>query len=472
MAYDSLHAHVHWYLISVFLMMLTIRHRNLGGIFCSLARTRRRIVTQGNISLVGTVFRLLGAALLGMLCLPGSAKAEGRCPPGYYPTGGNDVGWLGCAPMGPTEQDAPNDEPDQGPPPEPDMYMAVVAHRDTSALWTTSGHDSRAAAEKAALRACGKQMKNGCYVSWWGVNDFTVAVAHDVAGLFFVEGDINRNAARSKVLTACQEQSIGCEIVRVIANSARRQDNFPKSSPPIHKYVVIAWPKVTAPPYWQRKYWLVSGISGYEAAVDAAIKRCAADTGRECVRGQHSSAGVIARFIDDAGTTYWIDAANAEAASKRVLENCPQGRQCRIVELYAANQARTSVLDEDRADGPTRGFYSIAWPHSGAKSQKLALVTGQLSRQVAREKAIALCESENQTACRPYLDEEDWGTEQFIAMLYDSSKRTRVEFGYSAKQAGEKMAESCKHDNVVCPKWQIFDLSKPVSTTIDLRMAR
>jgi Domain of unknown function (DUF4189) len=439
--------------------------------FCS-AMTRRMIVTQGNTGLVRTVCRLFGAALLGMLCLHGTAKAEGRCPPGYYPTGGNDAGWLGCAPMGPIEQDEPNDEPDQGPPPAPDVYMAVVAHRDTSALWTTSGYDSRAAAEKAALRACGKLMNNGCYVWWWGVNDFTVAVARDVAGLFFVEGDINRDAARSKVLTACQAQTLGCEIVRVVANSTRPQDNFPKKSPPIHKYAVIAWPKVTASTNWQRKYWLVSGVSGYEAAVDAAIKRCAADTGMDCVGGQHSSAGVIARFIDDGGTTYWIDAANDEAASKRVLVNCPQGRQCRIVEIYAANQARASVLDEDRVDRPIRGFYSIAWPHSASKSQKMALVTGQPNREVALKAAIALCQIENRTECRPYLEEEDWGTEQFIAMLYDSSKRTRIEFGYSAKQAGEKMARSCKLDNVTCPKWQIFDLANSISTTIDLRTVR
>ena len=30
----------------------------------------------------------------------GSSWAEGRCPPGYFPTGGGNAGWDGCAPMG------------------------------------------------------------------------------------------------------------------------------------------------------------------------------------------------------------------------------------------------------------------------------------------------------------------------------------------------------------------------------------
>lgn len=55
----------------------------------------------------------LGALLVGLL-LPviwlHPAHAEGRCPPGYFPTGGGTAGWLGCAPMGPIEEDYAEDE--------------------------------------------------------------------------------------------------------------------------------------------------------------------------------------------------------------------------------------------------------------------------------------------------------------------------------------------------------------------------
>lgn len=45
-----------------------------------------------------------------LLCLPlilllvfvhTDVHAEGRCPDGYFPIGGGNAGWEGCAPMGP-----------------------------------------------------------------------------------------------------------------------------------------------------------------------------------------------------------------------------------------------------------------------------------------------------------------------------------------------------------------------------------
>lgn len=41
------------------------------------------------------------------LVFAGPSMAEGRCPDGYFPTGGGGAGWEGCAPMG--------DTPDRGP---------------------------------------------------------------------------------------------------------------------------------------------------------------------------------------------------------------------------------------------------------------------------------------------------------------------------------------------------------------------
>ncbi len=289
---------------------------------------------------------VLGIALIGIACPPYPANAEGRCPPGFYPTGGNDVGWLACAPMGPAA-DNPPDKPDLGP--APDAFMAVAAHRDSPALWTASGYDDGAGAEKQALDVCAEQMGSGCYVLWVGVNDFAVAVARDIVGHHFTAGDFDYGTVTSKALADCQALSNGCQIVRIIVNSAGPQVSFPETMPPLHRYAVVAWPREAPPARWQRKFWLVSGISGFDAAVSAAINRCAADTGLECVKGHHSSAGVLARFSDDVGGTYFLDAANAEAAVKRLATACPDGRQCRIVELYPADDERTSIVDEDRA---------------------------------------------------------------------------------------------------------------------------
>lgn len=47
---------------------------------------------------------MAGTVLLAGLGLSVPAHAEGRCPPGFYPTGSEAAGWLGCAPMGPMEE--------------------------------------------------------------------------------------------------------------------------------------------------------------------------------------------------------------------------------------------------------------------------------------------------------------------------------------------------------------------------------
>jgi len=46
-------------------------------------------------------------AVLALLLMAGAGvvHAEGRCPPGMFPTGGGNAGWEGCAPMGPGESE-------------------------------------------------------------------------------------------------------------------------------------------------------------------------------------------------------------------------------------------------------------------------------------------------------------------------------------------------------------------------------
>lgn len=432
----------------------------------------RRAIACECINSFRRICFVIAIVLIGIGLPQYPAHAEGRCPPGFYPTGGNDVGWLACAPMGPAAENAP-DKPDLGP--APDAFMSVVAHRDSPALWTASGYDDDKTAEKEALKICAEQMDDGCHVLWSGFNDYMVAVARDIAGHHFTEGGVDYGSTTSKALADCQEKSIGCQIVRIIVNSTGPRISFPDTTPPINRYAVIGWPKGASPARWQRKYWLVSGIEGLDAAVGAAVSKCKADTGLDCVKGAHSSSGVIVRLIDEAGATYWIDAANAEAAIKRVKQTCPSGKKCRIVELYPAGKERRAILDEDRADQPLRGFYAIAWPTGTSKTQKLSLVTGQPSRAAATNATLALCKRENQAECRPYPNEndaDDRGTEQFIAMVLDNSGRIRVEYGYSTRHVEEKMAASCQRDKVTCTGWQVFDLSLPSSQIIHLGTVR
>lgn len=313
----------------------------------AISRNEALMLSSHSFNFARSALYVFLAALIAIAGISAPANAEGRCPPGYYPTGGADVGWFACAPMGPTDGN-PQGEPDSAPGPIPDAFMSVIAHPDASVLWATSGYDSGPAADKAALQACQRQMGKGCYALYGGYNAFVIVVAQDVIGHAFAAGDVNNEVARSKALASCQQQSVGCEITKTFFNSTGPKDSFPTFIPLIRKYAVVAWTKAAAPA-WRWKTWLVSGISGLDAAVDAAVKRCATDTGMECVLGEYSGSGILVHFADNVGATYWTDAANEAAAPKRVALNCPKERQCRIIATYAADELRTSIIEEDQA---------------------------------------------------------------------------------------------------------------------------
>jgi hypothetical protein len=90
------------------------------------------------------------------------AGAEGRCPPGYYPTGGGSAGWEACAPMGPessSEPDSGSDEDNSQPARLWEDRWGSVAIGE-AALGAATDQISKEAAEKIALRQCRASARN------------------------------------------------------------------------------------------------------------------------------------------------------------------------------------------------------------------------------------------------------------------------------------------------------------------------
>lgn len=81
-----------------------------------------------------------------------TVSAEGRCPPGYYPTGGADVGWYACAPMGGPDAEEPPAEVDAK---WEERWGAIAT--TTGAFGVASGLPSKKDALSAALSQCQAQ---------------------------------------------------------------------------------------------------------------------------------------------------------------------------------------------------------------------------------------------------------------------------------------------------------------------------
>ncbi len=425
-------------------------------------------------------FCLTGFAASVLMCVAtsGVAHAQWPCPGGPGP-GEVQIGVMGgshgvmatplCANNGAVSSDDFDDGGSSGGgyrAPLPDIYMVVVTHHDTSAWWTSAGYPTEDAARRAALEGCKRAMGEGCAVLWKGRNDFVIAAVTDAAGLVFLEAGDFASDAQKKAMTECSAVSTGCRNAGLIENSGMPKDSFPRGRPSLYRYAVVAWPETLPAEAWRGRSWLASGVEGYDKAVAAAVARCKADTGVNCVRGQHSANGVLVRYVDDKGVIHWVSAPNAEAAKQVATKTCPEGRQCRVVDITKATDTRTAVIEELKSDRPMRGFYAVFWSSTPSAVRPLAIVTGEPTLEGAKRAAKALCEKESKGACVPFLTDDDWGTEQFIKVLSDSKDVTRIEFGYSTADVAAKMEASCKKDGATCSGGRVIDVGARASLMV------
>ncbi|HBS57497.1 MAG TPA: hypothetical protein DEA38_17460 [Stenotrophomonas sp.] len=160
--------------------------------------------------------KILAVALLlvAVMCAR-TAHAEGGCPPGMYPIGGQGV--QGCAPIPGASGSASQQLP--APPPRPMGKwhktwgaMAMGKGGDTG---VSKGKDSKREAEKVALAQC----------ATWGADDCKVMLSYENqcaaiatpkgsnTGSFFGGGPTVENASNFSIKGCKEAGGVRCEIV-------------------------------------------------------------------------------------------------------------------------------------------------------------------------------------------------------------------------------------------------------------------
>ena len=114
--------------------------------------------------------------LLGVLLLcTGASHAEGNCPDGYYPIGGDSPGApQGCAPI-PGYGQGQQQQPQQQQAPQhqwASMFGAVAtdSNKSKGVLGIATNKASRSDAEQAALADCKAQGGDQCVIDAWYTN--------------------------------------------------------------------------------------------------------------------------------------------------------------------------------------------------------------------------------------------------------------------------------------------------------------
>lgn len=150
---------------------------------------------------------LLGPPLILVLVFfHTDVRAEGRCPDGYFPIGGGNAGWEGCAPMGP--ESGAGDAEDT--PPKWKTRWGAIA-TGPGIIGASTGMDSQNSAENHAMSDCqaqsgGKPCKisvayyNQCAALAWGVEGSIWARSPDLKD------------AEETALSSCKDRTTKCDI--------------------------------------------------------------------------------------------------------------------------------------------------------------------------------------------------------------------------------------------------------------------
>ena len=161
--------------------------------------------------------RLICLFLLGAISF--TAKSEGRCPPGYFPT--NNPDFVGCAPSYGSGGYASGYSPTSAPkPPDPGArwkfrWGAIVVDAGKGKFGGADGFERPSQAKKAAIRDCRSNGGKQCKLLIEYYNQCGALVAGDNMHEAFagpLSEQVTNRALEScnKVTNNCQIYYVGC----------------------------------------------------------------------------------------------------------------------------------------------------------------------------------------------------------------------------------------------------------------------
>lgn len=160
---------------------------------------------------------VLGVGLaLGLALMPAAVNAEGNCPPGYYPIGGQGV--QGCAPI-PAQGGAATSSPAPVAPRPTGQWIktwgALAQSPGSELIGAANGLETIDAAKRLAIERCKAEGANDCRVSFTYMNQcMAFAAPRAGKGGSMMTSAATKDGAVELALSKCAAQVGGaCTIV-------------------------------------------------------------------------------------------------------------------------------------------------------------------------------------------------------------------------------------------------------------------
>jgi Domain of unknown function (DUF4189) len=324
---------------------------------------------------------MLGGIVLASLVYGSAAQAEGgSCPDGYYPIGGGNAGWQGCAPI--PGYEFPRSDPGPAPDPGPriptmyaNSYIAVAWHPNANDVWATWNHRTEAKSTQTALNACTQAMGEGCTIAINGWNG-SVAIARDQDNIVWQAWADTPKNARKNVMKACKEKKEGCKILHVFtaepliqpANFTPEQQEILVTNPAFDfskKYFPSNVKRLSTEPQsdtsrgflaiaWTRfplQAWpnlvVASGYPTVKEAEKVAIERCQTESKQTCFSFgaiDNRTHPMFAAYVYGKDQVYWYSNMTEESLEKDAEKHCREGNvTCQKIGVFDARRSGVSI---------------------------------------------------------------------------------------------------------------------------------
>lgn len=154
-----------------------------------------------------TIFQLVLLAAISGMVPP--TYAEGRCPDGYFPVGGGNNGWEGCAPMDGGSGNNQISPPNPGPLWQT-RWGAIAADGNTGAFGVSNDVPSKRQAEKKATAMCKAKGGKKCRLSSVFYNQCAALAWGDASYTTFRSPEIDD--AKISAVEHCEKRTTNCRI--------------------------------------------------------------------------------------------------------------------------------------------------------------------------------------------------------------------------------------------------------------------
>jgi Domain of unknown function (DUF4189) len=144
--------------------------------------------------------------LSGLFAVSLESHGEGRCPDGYFPTGGAEVGWYSCAPMGGSDASGSSSASQ----PQWQTRWGAIATAN-GAFGVSADLPSEEAAVSAALSHCQSRSEGRSCAAKVAYYDQCIALAWG-DGLNKIARGPDLAKVRETALQECQSSTTNCKL--------------------------------------------------------------------------------------------------------------------------------------------------------------------------------------------------------------------------------------------------------------------